>query len=95
MTPPQSRSDIWDAFVDELDRLGQAGRAADVAIPSGLDPEAPAGTRFGELSTRDINTLVVIGNKLGRRGDIVKDIWRSTQQQRKARARAQRRPSGA
>jgi hypothetical protein len=91
MTSPQSRSDIWDAFVDELDRFGQAGRAADVAIPSGLDPEAPAGTRFGELTTRDINTLVIIGNKLGRRGDIVKDIWRSTQQQRKARARAQRR----
>jgi hypothetical protein len=91
MTPPQSHLELWDAFIDELDRQGQAGHAADVTIPRALHPEAPAGARFGELSTQDVNTLVLIGNRLGRRGDIVKDIWRGTQQQRKATARAQRR----
>ena len=35
-----TRQDIWDRFVDELDRSGQAGSAADVITPTTLDPNA-------------------------------------------------------
>jgi len=92
MQRPHSREDVWDAFVDELDRLGQVGRAADAVIPNDLHPEAPAGKRFGDLTPQDIDALTRIGFNLGRRGDIVKDIWRSTRQQLKAKAREDRRP---
>ena len=92
MGGPQSREDLWDAFVDELDRLGQAGRAADAIVPVGLHPEAPSGRRFGDLTSIDADTLAQIGYNLGRRGDIVKDIWRRTQQKLRAQARTQRPP---
>ncbi len=85
---PQPREELWDQFVDELDRQGQAGSAADVLIPSTLHPEAPSGKRFGELTRIDITTLAQIGGRLGRRGDVVKDIWERTQKKLKAQARA-------
>jgi hypothetical protein len=84
---PPSRQDLWDEFVDELDRQGQAGSAADVTIPAALHPEAPVGKRFGELTRIDIGTLTQIGNSLGRRADVVKDIWERTQKKLKAQAR--------
>jgi hypothetical protein len=85
---PLSRLEFWDLFIDELDRSGQAGTAADVVIPATLHPEAPAGKRFGELTRIDIGTLVQIGSSLGRRSDVVKDIWQRTQKKLKAQARA-------
>jgi hypothetical protein len=90
---PLSRQELWDQFIDELDRTGQAGSAADVVIPSTLHPEAPSGKRFGELTRIDIGTLVQIGNNLGRRSDVVKDIWQRTQKKLKAEARANARSS--
>jgi hypothetical protein len=90
---PLSRQELWDQFIDELDRNGQAGSAADVVIPSTLHPEAPSGKRFGELTRIDIGTLVQIGNNLGRRSDVVKDIWQRTQKKLKAEARANARSS--
>jgi hypothetical protein len=90
---PLSRQELWDLFIDELDRNGQAGSAADVVIPSTLHPEAPSGKRFGELTRIDIGTLVQIGNNLGRRSDVVKDIWVRTQKKLKAEARANARSS--
>lgn len=90
---PLSRQELWDLFIDELDRTGQAGSAADVVIPSTLHPEAPSGKRFGELTRIDIGTLVQIGNNLGRRSDVVKDIWTRTQKKLKAEARANARSS--
>jgi hypothetical protein len=88
---PLTREQIWDVFIDELDRMGQAGSAADVIIPSTLHPEAPSGKRFGELTRIDVGTLVQIGGRLGRRGDVVKDIWDQIQKQLKAQARQKRR----
>jgi hypothetical protein len=85
---PLSRQEIWDLFIDELDRSGQAGTAAEVLIPTTLHPEVPTGKRFGELTRIDIGTLVQIGNNLGRRSDVVKDIWQRTQKKLKAEARA-------
>ena len=76
--------DIWDRFIDELDRQGQAGSAADVLTPPTLDS---SGKRFGDLSREDIDTLSKIGSNMGRRGDVVKTIWEQTQQQLKQQRR--------
>src|SRR5947208_11033874 len=88
---PQSALEVWDLFIDELDRRGQGGSAADVLVPSMLHANAPSGRRFGQLTRVEIDTLATIGGRLGRRGDIVKDIWTHTQQRMKAQARANRR----
>ena len=71
--------------VDELDRLGQAGSAADVLTPTTLDPNATSGVRFGDLTRVDIDNLAKIAGNLGRRGDVVKTMWEQTQQQLKQR----------
>jgi hypothetical protein len=83
------REDIWDRFIDELDRSGQAGSAADVLTPSTLDPNAPSGKRFGDLSREDIDSLAKIGSNMGRRGDVVKTIWEQTQRQLKQQQRGE------
>jgi len=88
MERSRTREEIWDALVDDLDHLGQVGRAAEAVIPRDLHPEAPVGKRFGDLTLADIDSLARIGFNLGRRGDIVKDIWRRTRQQLKAQARS-------
>jgi hypothetical protein len=84
---PPAREAIWDSFIDELDRRGQAGSAADVLTPTTLHPEAPSGKRFGDLTRVEIDNLAKIGGNLGRRGDIVKGIWEQTQQQLKIQKR--------
>ena len=76
--------DIWDRFIDDLDRQGQAGSAADVLTPSTLDS---SGKRFGDLSRDDIDNLSKIGSNMGRRGDVVRTIWEQTQQQLKQQRR--------
>jgi hypothetical protein len=47
-TRPAVREEIWDRFVVGLDRVGQAGNAADVLTPTALHPDAPSGKRFGD-----------------------------------------------
>jgi hypothetical protein len=84
------RVESWDLFIDELDRRGQAGSAADVLMPSTLDPDAATGKRFGDLTRVEIDNLAKIAGSLGRRGDIVKQLWEQTQQQLKRQKRAQR-----
>jgi hypothetical protein len=81
------REEIWDRFIDELDRRGQAGSAADVLTPSSLDSNAPSGKRFADLSREDIDNLSKIGSNMGRRGDVVKTIWEQTQRQLKQQRR--------
>ena len=76
--------EIWDRFIDELDRQGQAGSAADVLTPSTL---GSSGKRFGDLSREDIDNLSKIGSNMGRRGDVVRTIWEQTQQQLKQQRR--------
>ena len=86
--PEHSRAlhpeEIWDGFIDELDRQGQAGSAADVLTPSTLNSSRK---RFGDLSREDIDSLSKIASNIGRRGDIVKTIWEQTQQQLKQQRR--------
>ena len=84
-----NREEIWDLFIDELDRRGQAGSAADVLTPTTLDPSAPSGKRFGDLTRVDIDSLAKIGENLGRRGDVLKTMWEQTQQKLKQRKRGQ------
>ena len=42
---------MWDRFIDDLDRAGQAGSAADVILPA-LASDLPTGTKFGDLTAR-------------------------------------------
>ena len=85
---PPDREEIWDRFIDELDRCGQAGSAADVLTPTTLDPDAPSGKRFGDLTRVDIDSLAKIASNLGRRGDVVKTMWEQTHGKLKTRKRA-------
>jgi hypothetical protein len=82
------REEVWDLFIDELDRRGQAGSAADVLTPTTLDPTVPSGKRFGELTRGDIDNLAKTAANLGRRGDVVKTMWEQTQKQIKQQKRA-------
>lgn len=77
------REELWDEFVDALDRGGQAGAVADVLTPTTLHPEAPSGKRFGDLTLVEIDNLAKIGGNLGRRGDVVKAMWKQMHQKPK------------
>jgi hypothetical protein len=85
-----SREEIWDQFVDALDRSGQAGSAAVVLTPTTLHPDAPSGKRFGDLSRVEIDNLAKVAGNLGRRGDVVKAMWEQTQQQLKNQKRGKK-----
>jgi hypothetical protein len=84
---PLDREEVWDLFIDELDRRGQAGSAADVLTPTTLDPSIPSGKRFGDLTRGDIDNLSKTAGNLGRRGDVVKTMWEQTQRQLKQQKR--------
>lgn len=81
--PPEQ---AWDLFIDELDRRGQAGSAADVVVPP-LSVDVPSGKRFGELTRVDVQNLSRIASSLGRRGETVKVLWEDTQRNMKAAAK--------
>ena len=85
---PESDRAAWDAFIDALDRAGQAGSAADVEVPP-IGGSGSAGKRFGELTGSEIQHLSRTAASLGRRSDVVATLWRDLQwklkQQRKAR----------
>jgi hypothetical protein len=81
--PPEQ---AWDLFIDELDRRGQAGSAADVVVPP-LGVDVPSGKRFGELTRIDVQNLSRIASSLGRRGETVKVLWEDTQRNMKAAAK--------
>jgi hypothetical protein len=87
MGDPQSHLTAWDAFIDALDRAGQAGSAASVEVPA-VAGELAAGKRFGELTRLEVKHLARIANSLGRRADVVVVMWQDLQwkikQQKKA-----------
>jgi len=87
---PSTRQAIWDRFIDDLDRAGQAGSAADVELPS-LGPDLHAGTRFGDLTRVDLENLSRLATSLGRRTDIVVVMWQDMDRKRKAEAKAAKR----
>jgi hypothetical protein len=93
-TRPPAPVEVWDQFVDELDRRGQAGSAADVLTPTTLNLDTPSAKRFADLSRQEIDALAKIGSSLGRRGDVVKTIWEQTLQKLKPQRPAKGRPGG-
>ena len=78
--------DIWDRFIDELDRQGQAGSARDVIIPA-IGVDGVNGKRFGEITRMDVVSLSRIANSLGRRGEMIKVLWEDMERKQKAAAR--------
>jgi hypothetical protein len=81
------RQGAWDRFIDDLDRAGQAGSAADVTVPP-LAPDLPSGTRFADLTRVDLENLSRLATKLGRRADVVTVLWQDMDRRRKAKAKA-------
>jgi len=71
---PPRREEIWDHFVDALDRAGQAGTAGDVLVPDQIG-SALSGKRFGDLTRLDLKVLVKIASEMARRGDTILTLW--------------------
>lgn len=82
-----SRDAMWERFIDDLDRAGQAGSAADIEVPP-LGPGLPAGKRFGDLTRLDVESLSRVASSLGRRADVVTVMWQDMERKRKAAAKA-------
>jgi hypothetical protein len=78
---------MWDRFIDDLDRAGQNGSAANVPLPP-LAVDLPSGTLFGDLTREDLKNLSRLANSLGRRGDVVTTLWQDMDRRRKARLKA-------
>lgn len=84
--PPQPH-EVWDRFIDELDRQGQAGSAKDVIVPA-IGLEAINGKRFGEITRVDVVNLSRIATSLGRRGETIKVLWEDMERKHKAQRKA-------
>lgn len=82
---------VWDRFIDDLDRAGQAGSSAEVEVPP-LAAGIPAGARFGDLTRVDVVNLSRIATSLGRRTDVITVLWQDMDRKRKARAKAAKNP---
>jgi len=82
-----SRDAMWERFIDDLDRAGQAGSAAGIEVPP-LGPGFPAGKRFGDLTRLDVESLSRLANSLGRRADVITVLWQDMERKRKADAKA-------
>lgn len=80
---------MWDRFIDDLDRAGQAGSAADVTLPA-LASDLPTGTKFGDLTREDLKNLSRLANSLGRRSDVVTVLWQDMDRRRKALLKAEK-----
>lgn len=85
---PLGPEELWDRFIDALDRAGQAGSPAGVLVPA-FATKGLAGRRFGDLSQEEVKELARVASALARRGDTVLSIWNDMRQ----RARAQAKPS--
>jgi hypothetical protein len=77
-----TRQAVWDRFIDDLDRAGQAGTPANVEVPM-LAPDLPTGKRFGDLTRDDVQSLSRLANTLGRRTDVVTVLWQDMERKRK------------
>lgn len=81
------REELWDLFIDELDRAGQAGDASGVLVPAEVDATM-AGRRFGELTPIDVKALVRIASSLGRRSETINALYTDMRRRQKAKPRA-------
>lgn len=86
---PISREQVWDQFIDALDRAGQAGGAQDVIVPA-FASGGLGGRPFGELTRDDVKQLGRVAGGLGRRDDIVVTLWNDMQQRKRPPRKNQR-----
>lgn len=89
---PERSEEMWDRFVDALDRAGQDGAAADVLIPTQL-ASALAGKRFGDVTRAELQILVRMASQMGRRGDTVATLWEDMHRRASGRHKLQRKPT--
>jgi hypothetical protein len=82
LTPPTRPEDVWDKFIDALDRAGQAGGAQGVCVPA-VATGTLAGRAFGTLTRDDVRQLARVAQAFGRRGETVITIWEDTQRRLK------------
>jgi hypothetical protein len=88
---PPRPEEIWDSFIDALDRAGQAGGAQGVIVPA-IAVGPLAGRRFGDLSRKDAEHLARIAGAFGRRGETVMGLWQDTQRRLKGESSERPRP---
>ena len=88
---PARREELWDQFIDELDRAGQAGDASGVLIPADVDATM-AGRRFGELTPIDVKALVRIASSLGRRSETINTLYTDKKRRLKLQQRREKTP---
>ncbi len=84
---PLQPHEVWDLFIDELDRQGQAGSAENVIVPA-LGVDVVSGKRFGEITRVDVVNLSRIATSLGRRGETIKVLWEDMERKQKAQRKA-------
>jgi hypothetical protein len=86
MAPPLPRplgpEDVWDNFIDALDRAGQAGGPDGVRVPT-FGTSSLGGRAFGELNRDDVQRLARLAGALGRREGTVTMIWEDMQRRRR------------
>src|SRR4051812_3661624 len=70
--------EIWDRFIDALDRAGQAGDAGGGAVPI-FGTHGLGGRRLGDLTKDDVKALARIAGGLGRRSETIVTIWENMQ----------------
>jgi hypothetical protein len=93
--PPASRplgpEEVWDRFIDALDRAGQDGSPAGVIVPA-FATKGLAGRRFGDLSADEVKQLARVAHALSRRGETVLTIWKDMRQRLRGPVKSARRP---
>jgi len=86
---PLGPEELWDRFVDALDRAGQAGGAQGVVVPT-FGTGALGGRPFGELTRDDVKQLARVGGALGRRADTITTLWDDMQRKMRGPSKAAR-----
>jgi hypothetical protein len=66
--------ELWDRFIDAVDRAGQAGNPAGIIVPA-FGTHELGGKRFGDLDREDVKRLARVAGALGRRGDTITTMW--------------------
>ena len=86
---PAGPEELWDQFIDGLDRAGQAGGAQGIRVPQFGAGEL-GGRPFGELTRDEVKRLARVAGALGRREGTILSLWEDMQ--RRLRPPAPKKP---
>lgn len=75
---PAGPEELWDQFIDALDRAGQAGGAQGIRVPE-VGAGALGGRTFGELTREEARRLARVASALGRREGTILTLWEDMQ----------------